>query len=1730
MPERKTFSLRRLNKVSLFRDTQSPKFELVSYDSGRDQTKVKLCRIDNETYAKIEVYHESKWLTEEKRNFFMSDIDGLETYECHEKQINLTEVKSIWKLQRYVFDFDEQIGATARSGLYYMTFLDPNDRQINESIQTPIFFWVIDSHITMKVWRDGKAFFFVNDFEWNPLEWQRIRAYVNDFKSHERKWNTGKEEYDMTYFSVGDTDIFSEEVVLWVTNDQWILEVDLESKVNGAFDKTFVNNGYEWDGKYDSFFITSASDTHLTYVSSKWNGWISPWNFWYTVWNYWWGARSENADDILLQQWGRKEPELYAHMYTDRRLYLPGEEVEIKSILRNSKDLSIPKDKELTLRVQDSKQKQILEIEKTIGEFGSIHETYKLPDDAILGEYSITVFDGRDEIVTTSFSVEVFKNPKFKNEIMLETTGLNDELVNITDTKVEKTTWGYERKTHTWKFSIDASVISEYYSGSPVKNADFTYKVYKQDYHWEDFWNDCFFWCYWQPQKEFYTEGKGKLDENWTAQFKVDVDFSSLYADYKYIVEVTTEDKVGDSISGTNSIVAKLPGSYKSWNPDSGINFTTEKRYYKQGEKLIFDGSLNFGKFTTDYNDVFLFIIKKKNYITEYVDDVRWYKRPVTNVEEKVEDILKVNSSNFRISSEWKLELDYTMLQTGEYVFEFGKINEKLMFEADALIQEFQTSKEWTLEKEFSGELEKSPDSLTNLVKFCDISKQDCSREALMKEMGCSKIFHHTSSTWKNSSSIGFDYDTCTGKQKVQIQMSQKIRVSDLIDPDSRKYISLIAYGQQEASNPIQSDNKITVLSENIVYKYGDTARVLIRLPFSKWKILWTVEKQWVLEHEYIDVSSNTFFKEVLVDESFLPNAYIGVVAIDTDGEEIPEYKVGYTEIVVDKTDKKTDISINSDKKTYEPREEVTLDIDITCPSHQGGCPEGGGSHELTVMVVDDSLISLMGNIDSNTLEKFYKKLPFQIQTSITNIAMLRNYYFSRKWIVGWSGFGNFKWGDSAVSSRNIFKNTAYYDPSVITDTNGKTQVKFTLPDNLTNFRVMVLSNSKDNFFGYAEEFIEVRKDVIIEDKTPLTIRDGDEVEVLAQIFNTTKNDIGFKGTLISENLDIDIAERLITVRAGDSSILRWRVKNTSACNSTLETCHIPYMMTILWDSAKNSDKIEGKIEIKSAPSLLQTSMVSKILITGESHDFSLDLEENVDTSKSVYQLSISNSPLLGIEKIVGSLAVYPFGCGEQLLSSTMPNAVLQRYEWVYKNLEAWADDIQENVDAWLEKIYDMALPDGGFKYWESSSEWDVHITSYALRVLSLIEESGTQVDAEIINGAVEFLKKNYKEATGIAKSEALWALARHYGETTAEELKLTDLTFGYDTDTMPRHELIAYTHALILVDKEKYKVVISRNIQIIRWLVEVGPEGSYYYSKLSDTAELVQILIAFDYDKAVISEYIQQLNNVDWSSYYRSTKTKANVFLSFIDYIEKYGKTHTTDVRLSLNGESKEIEIGGENNVFSSKKILSEVLKDKKVGLQVDNISGDPLFVNAVIEEYPADPLKVQAYANNIDIKRSIYEVIDEKDVTEKCTWNNGNRTCTQPSWLKLHTSDEFKKWTTYKIVLEAQFTKNWQRQNVTLEDYLPSGFRILNSNFKTNSIATNQDSTGETWEWTHVEKRPDLIMAHAENSWGTTSTYEYYVTADFAGSFIYPPATGYQMYQPENRANGEYRRIEIK
>jgi uncharacterized protein YfaS (alpha-2-macroglobulin family) len=1717
-PENKFLWIQIKNPVSLYIDKTPPSFELIKYNlPQKKETTLQICRIETEDYAKIEILRARKEATEERKNFFLNWIDQLETFKCFTKIINL---ESDNLLVRKKIDFSEEIWKPARSGLYYVNFKNKEDRNINNILSFPIFFWIIDSHITMKISKNWEWFFFVNDFEWKPLEWQNIRVYLNEFKNHTNKYNNIKSKREIIYNSPLDKSIFWKEILLWVTNKQWILKVNLEEKLEWSFEKTFNN---EWNYKYnwinDSFFVKSSSISNLTYNHSNWNAWIAPWNFGYDIISGYYVNDSSNQNNISLSKYLRTEKEFYSHIYTDRILYLPWEEVNIKAIIRESKNLKIPNNKEFTIILKDSKNKEILNSKLKLSEYWSISEKFKLNKRSPTWNYKIYIKDDKWEYWRWNFSVEVFKNPKFKNEVSLETFWLNWIEVKIDKTKKDKEY--YWRDISTWKFKIKWKISSKYYNWANVSNASYKYKIYKQYYYDSKYWNNCYWGCYWEPKKEFYSEWKWKLNKDWIANFESDISFESSYEDYKYIVEVTVIDDNWYNITGSNSIIAKLPEHLKKWNNNASLKFETENNFYKSWEKIIISWWLSQWKWTSDYNNKYLFVIKKKNYKTNYIDDVRGYKRPVNVSEEKLEQALLVNSKNFTVTKEWKLEFSFIPKESWEYVFEYGKINpafNKLPNKKDKekelnrLINIFNTEKKLELDNWVQKYywIENSYDILYLIKNFCNDSKEKCSIKNIKEKLFCidKKRF-----SWEVKIT-----DNCSEKNVLEIK--ETILLDSLIN--TKKYFTILSYWNEDAQNPIISDNKVKVLSEKISYNLWDKARILIRLPFSKWKILWTVEKQGVIKKEYIDVNSNIFFKEVDVDDTFIPNAYIWIVAIEINNKKIPEYKIGYTEIVVDKTDKKSLIEIKTNKKVYKPREKVVLNISNKDKNNNSK------KAELTVMVVDDSLISLMWNVDLNTLEKFYKKLPFQIQTSITNLAMLKNYYFSRPWIVWWSWFWNFKGWDSAVSTRNIFKNTAYFNPNVITDNNWDAKIEFTLPDNLTNFRIMVSSNSKDNFFWTASANIEVRRNITIEDKTPLFYRSWDRIEVRAKIFNNTSKEIGFKIKFDSDDIIVNKKEKLLVVWSKSSKIVSfwtsWKVDDNK---------DIKYKILALWDSIDNSDIIEKTIENKESPNLISVYSISWLAEINKKQNFRIDIPENTDLKKSKVKISFSNNLLLWVEKTIKSLLVYPYGCIEQMTSSTYPNAIILNFSklfpWIINEKVA-----KENLSSWLQKIADMQTANWWFWYWPWDTNSNLHITPYVLRRLIDMKKFGAKIPNWVIEKATSYLETNmWNIIENVDKVETFYALSKIWkGEKVYNKLLKNT-----DKSKFTRHELISYTYWLITWDKVKNKNEIDKNILNIISKLNNSDSSYRYWSARSDKALFTSMIIDYWYNSSTITNYIKELYDIDWSNYYYSTTAKNNAFIAFSKYMNKYWNNSLSKFAFSIwsihNRDDRFQLWEEEPNNIVKEFVLDDIIqyKENHIELTTFIISWKDIFTNLTLEIVPKNKLEIKDFSNWIKVNREVFEILDENKLSE-CSevyiWNK-KETADCSKIIKKVDNNEYKRWSKYKILIKVIFDSRKNRRNLALEDYIPSTFKVINSKFKTES--TNlKNWTRKSWDWDHIEYLKDRVFANASSTWSDELSFEYIVTPEFSWEFIYPPVNAYMMYDWDIRAHSKFEKIIVK
>jgi uncharacterized protein YfaS (alpha-2-macroglobulin family) len=53
---------------------------------------------------------------------------------------------------------------------------------------------------------------------------------------------------------------------------------------------------------------------------------------------------------------------------------------------------------------------------------------------------------------------------------------------------------------------------------------------------------------------------------------------------------------------------------------------------------------------------------------------------------------------------------------------------------------------------------------------------------------------------------------------------------------------------------------------------------------------------------------------------------------------------------------------------------------------------------------------------------------------------------------------------------------------------------------------------------------------------------------------------------------------------------------------------------------------------------------------------------------------------------------------------------------------------------------------------------------------------------------------------------------------------------------------------------------------------------------------------------------------------------------------------------------------------------------------------------------------------------------------------------------------------------------------------------------------------------------------MANSAYAWSKENTLEYYFRPEFEGTYLQPPVVGYLMYNPEIRASGMFREVEVR
>jgi uncharacterized protein YfaS (alpha-2-macroglobulin family) len=145
---------------------------------------------------------------------------------------------------------------------------------------------------------------------------------------------------------------------------------------------------------------------------------------------------------------------------------------------------------------------------------------------------------------------------------------------------------------------------------------------------------------------------------------------------------------------------------------------------------------------------------------------------------------------------------------------------------------------------------------------------------------------------------------------------------------------------------------------------------------------------------------------------------------------------------------------------------------------------------------------------------------------------------------------GNFQ----VIPLRKDFRETAFFYPTLQTDSTGHLWLSFTAPDALTSWKILGLAHTKDLRYGLVEKELVTRKELMVFPNLPRFLRQGDTVVLTTRIVNLSDHEISGEASLnLREAITMQPLQSLIldtglypvttkpfTIPAGRSTSVSW--------------------------------------------------------------------------------------------------------------------------------------------------------------------------------------------------------------------------------------------------------------------------------------------------------------------------------------------------------------------------------------------------------------------------------------------------------------------------------------------------------------------------------------------------------------------------------------------------------------
>ena len=866
-------------------------------------------------------------------------------------------------------------------------------------------------------------------------------------------------------------------------------------------------------------------------------------------------------------------------------------------------------------------------------------------------------------------------------------------------------------------------------------------------------------------------------------------------------------------------------------------------------------------------------------------------------------------------------------------------------------------------------------------------------------------------------------------------------------------------------------------------YEIGETATAIIPAAAGGRALVSIENGSTVLRQEWIEVSNGGDTKYTFkITPEMTPNVYLHISLLQPHAQTVNDLPIRMYGVVP--------VFVTNSQTVLQPqiqmpevlRPETNFNVTV---SEKSGKPM-----TYTLAIVDDGLLDLTNFKTPDPWNDFYSREALGIQTWDMYDNVLGASAGSYSSLFSTGGDATLKPADAKA---NRFKPVVkFIGPFYLGK--GKSQTHtLKLPMYVGSVRAMVVAG-QDGAYGNAEKTAFVRTPLMMLSTLPRVLSIQEEITVPVNIFameNQVKN----------VTVSLQVSGGGVQIVGANQQSLKFTQPGDQLVFFTLKTGSKTGKATIHLTANGSGQQTKETIEIDVRnPNPVVTLRNSQWIEAGQSKELSYNLSSS--SANNQIKLEVSRIPSVDISRRFDFLYNYQHHCTEQLTSKALPLLFVAQFKTIDKTE---AEKIKTNVQEAIRQIYGRQLPNGGFVYWPGNAAADEWISSYAGMFLTLAQEKGYAVHANVLNKWKRFQRaaaQNWRmpqEASGWQQWQSeLQQAFRLYTLALAGVPEYGAMNRMKEQTGLSIQAKWRLAAAYALTGKMKPAEELVYNVE-----TTVNPYSSMnqiYGSSDRDEAMILETLILMNRERDALQQakvVSKNLSQEDWFS----TQSTAFALMAMGRLAEKL--SGTLDFVWSWNDKQqpavKSAKAVFEKEIATTPKSGTVSVKNQGKGaLSVDLITRTQLLNDTL----PAisDNLRMDIrYANLNGTPLSVNDIIQGTDFMAITSISNISGT--------------------------SDYT------NLALTHIIPSGWEIYNERMvapETENAAA--DGSGQSVsKYSYQDIRDDRVLTYFNLRRGETKVFTVRLQATYAGNFILPAVQCEAMYDVNVQARSKAGRTTV-